>query len=294
MKPKPVNSTKIFRQIGLIASFGVGVYAAPSPSGAWGRVGHQTVAYIAQDRLTLNTRRAIQEILGSDQDLATVSTWADAIVRMRPETASWHFFNLNVRQSQGEYDIADVCKNHDCVVDQIEKDYGILGQRFASKREKREALKFLVHFVGDIHQPLHCADDKDRGGNEKWFRYYGPTGHSRRYTWVDLHGFWDNLIEPKAKENPRRLASQLEKEIAPKDEKEWAHGRPSDWAYESFLTAQTDIYKELPEGPLLEKNRWGKDLPGDYYSGRMRRIVDRQLEKAGIRLAYLLNGLFSK
>jgi hypothetical protein len=101
-------------------------------------------------------------------------------------------------------------------------------------------------------------------------------------------------LEQSAKENPRRLATQLEKEINPQDEKAWAQGKPSDWAYESFLIARNDIYKDLPEGPLSEKNRWGKDLPEDYYSGKMRLVVHRQLLKAGIRLAYLLNGLFSK
>ncbi len=271
---------------------GAGFYAFPLPLGAWGRVGHQTIAYIAQDHLTPAAQKAVREILGPDQDLASVSIWADAIVRMRPETAPWHFFNLNVRQSQGEYDIADVCRNHDCVVDQIEKDYGVLAQRFSPLREKREALKFLVHFVGDVHQPLHCADDNDRGGNEKWFRYHGPSGRSWHATWVNLHGFWDNLLEPKAKENSRRFAYWLEKKISSEDKKTWAQGKPSDWAYESFSIARDDIYNELPDGPLLEKNRWGQDLPEDYYSGKMRGIVDRQLEKAGIRLAYLLNNLF--
>ncbi|HJT23300.1 MAG TPA: S1/P1 nuclease [bacterium] len=293
MNPILLAFNRSFARLVLGTCVCAGFFAASSPSGAWGRVGHQTVAYIAQDQLTPQARKAVQDILGPGEDLASVSTWADTIVKSRPETAPWHFFNLDVRQSQGKYDIADVCKNHDCVVDQIEKDYGILGQRFASRREKREVLKFLVHFLGDIHQPLHCADDKDRGGNEKWFRYYGPSGHWRRYTWVNFHSFWDNLLEPKAKENPRRLASRLEKRISPQDEKSWAHGKALDWAYESFLIAQNDIYKGIPEGPLLEKNRWGKDLPEDYYSPRMRGIVDRQLEKAGVRLAFLLNTLFS-
>jgi hypothetical protein len=257
-------------------------------------VGHQTVAYIAQDYLSAPSQRAIAEILGPGEDLAGVSTWADAIVRTRPETAPWHFFNLDVRQDQSEYDISGVCPHHDCVVDQIEKDLGVLREPFSSLREKREALKFLVHFLGDIHQPLHCADDHDRGGNEKWFRYYGPTGRSRHYSWIEFHSFWDNLIEPTARENPRRLASRLEKEFSPEDAKNWAQGKAADWAYESFLIAQKDIYSELPEGPLLERNRWGKDLPEDYYSGKMRRIVEGQLEKAGIRLAYLLNAVFNE
>jgi nuclease S1 len=265
----------------------------PSFSSAWGHVGHETVAYIAQDHLSPKARRAVKDLLGGD-NLAWVSTWADSIVAFRPETAPWHYFNLNVRQDQGEYDIADVCRNHDCIVDQIKKDISILRQPFASRRDKTEALKFLVHFMGDIHQPLHCADDKDRGGNEKWFRYYGPDGHSARYTWINFHSFWDNLLEPKAKEDPRRLARRLEREISDGDEEKWAQGKPVDWAYESFLIAKNEIYKELPEGPLMQKNRWGNDLPEDYYSGKMRGIVDRQLEKAGIRLAYLLNDVFEK
>jgi hypothetical protein len=259
---------------------------------AWGAVGHKTVGYIAQDHLSPAARDYVRDLLGPEGDLASVSTWADSIITFRPETAPWHYFNLNVRQPQGEFDIQDVCRGHNCVVDQIQKDLWILREPFAPRREKREALKFLVHFVGDAHQPLHCGDDKDRGGNEKWFRYYGSRAGLKRFTWVNLHSFWDNLIETKAKENPRRLASRLESQIQPADKKEWTQGGPSDWAYESFLIAKNDIYGELPEGPLLEKNRWGKDLPEDYYSGKMRQIVDRQLEKAGIRLAYLLNGIF--
>ncbi len=289
-----VNFRKSFWQYGPIILLGAAAYAITIPSSAWGHVGHQVVATIAQDNLTSQARTMVEKILGPGEDLASVSTWADSVVKSRPETAPWHFFNLDVRQSQGEYDIADVCKDHGCVVDQIEKDCGILAQRFASRRDKREALKFLVHFLGDVHQPLHCADDKDRGGNEKWFRYYGPHGNSRHYTWVNFHSFWDNLLEVKAQENPQRLAARLEQGVSPQDVKAWAQGKPSDWAYESFRIAQNDIYKDLPEGPLMEKNRWGRDLPEDYYSPRMRAIVDRQLEKAGVRLAFLLNGLFSK
>jgi hypothetical protein len=221
-----------------------------------------------------------------------VATWADKIIRKRPETAPWHYLNLDVRQPENEFDLTYSCRNHNCVVDQIDKDLEILRKPFAARREKEEALKFIVHFVGDLHQPLHCVDDHDRGGNEKWFRYY-PRGPAGRYTWVELHGFWDNLIQPKARENPRQLANLLEKEISQSEEAQWARGTASDWAFDSFLIAQNDIYEELPEGPLLERNRWGKDLPEDYYSGKMRNLANRQLEKAGIRLAYLLNGIFS-
>ncbi len=266
------------------------VLSGPGSLLGWGAVGHQTVAWIAQDQLTAQARGEIQEILGRNDDLVSVSTWADTIVDRRPETAPWHYLNLDVRQPENEFDLSGSCRNHDCVVDQILKDLGILRMPFAPRWEKREALKFLVHFVGDLHQPLHCVDDHDRGGNEKWFRYR-PRGPFGRYTWINLHSFWDHLLETHTKENPARLAKKLENEIGQDEENDWARGKPADWAYESFLIAQGDIYSELPRGPV-PKGRWGKDLPKDYYSGKMRRIVERQLEKAGIRLAFLLNGLF--
>ncbi|HEY5038821.1 MAG TPA: S1/P1 nuclease, partial [bacterium] len=190
---------------------------------AWGAVGHQTVAYIAEDHLNPLSKAAVKEILGPNEDLASVSTWADSIVQTRKETAPWHYIDLNVRQDQNEFDEPDFCSHHDCVVDQIGLDLEVLTQPFASRREKQVALEFLVHFVGDLHQPLHCADDKDRGGNEKWFRFY-PRGESGRFVWMNLHSLWDDLIEEKTKEDPRVLATQLERDINTRDSKEWMKG----------------------------------------------------------------------
>lgn len=269
-------------------------FLAPQSLWAWGAVGHQTIALIAEDHLTPAAREAVGRILGPGGDLASVSAWADTIVEARPETAPWHYIQINVREVQNRYDLQDACRDHACVVDQVRKDLGILRQPLASGRDKREALEFLTHFVGDLHQPLHCAEDGDRGGNEKWLRYYGSRGASRRFTWVNLHRFWDNLLEPEAKADPRRLATLLEGKISARDQAQWGQGGPADWAYESYWIARKDIYSELPEGPLPERTRWGLDLPADYYSGKMWGIAEGQLEKAGIRLAYLLNGLFDK
>ncbi len=264
----------------------------PSFLWAWGAVGHKTVAYIAQDRLTPEAKKAIRRLLGPGQNLVSVCTWADTVAHTnRTETAPWHYIQVNVREEQNSYDLADVCRDHQCVVDQIERDEKVLRDKWASPSAKREALKFLVHFVGDVHQPLHCAEDNDRGGNEKWFRYYGSK-RGGRYIWVNLHSFWDNLLEVHAKESPRKLSLQLEQSITPDEASAWQTDSPKDWAYESFRVARDNIYSELPSGPLLEKNRWGRDLPEDYYGGAMRQIVNERLEKAGVRLAYVLNQIF--
>lgn len=126
---------------------------APGNLLGWGAVGHETVAFIAQDRLTPQARDEVRNILGSNENLASVSTWADSIVENRPETAPWHYLNLDVRQLQNVFDLSGSCKNHDCVVDQILKDLGILRKPFAPRKEKREALKFLVHFLGIYTSP---------------------------------------------------------------------------------------------------------------------------------------------
>jgi hypothetical protein len=141
-----------------------------------------------------------------------------------------------------------------------------------------------------LHQPLHCADDNDRVGNEKWFNLPGGKGRAG-HAWVSLHVYWDDLFQVPQTQSPRVLAGRLEAEMDPGDETHWAGGTPSDWAYESYLIAQKDIYGELRSGPL-PKNRWGRDLPGDYTNGKMQKIMERQLQKAGVRLAFLLNDVF--
>jgi hypothetical protein len=256
-------------------------------------VGHKTIALIAQDRLTPEARRQVRRLLGPGQNLASVSTWADQIDHTtRPETGPWHYIQVNVRQDQSRYSLEDACRDHQCVVDQIEKDEAILRDSGASFEAKREALKFLVHFVGDIHQPLHCAEDNDRGGNEKWFRYYPAGNGVGRYTWVNLHSFWDNLLEVHAKEKPRQLTARLEQNFTEQQAMDWQKGRAKDWAFESYGIARDAIYSDLPSGPLQKSYRWGHDLPDTYYNDTMRQVVDRRLEAAGVRLAWVLNQIF--
>ncbi|HVM32025.1 MAG TPA: S1/P1 nuclease [bacterium] len=253
-------------------------------------MGHETVAYIAQDHLTPQAARAVRQLLGPGEDLAAVSNWADSIVQIRPETANWHHLDLDVRKNLTLADLADYCPRGDCVVGQIERDLAVLRNPRDGPDQKREALKFLVHFVGDLHQPLHCANDNDRGGNEKYLILHASfwPRHSR---WVRLHGYWDHLLEEKTREVPRDLATRLEARVTPGDLARWQGGSVEAWAFESYLIAKDDIYAELPEGPM--RGGWeGVRPPADYRNGALRLIVDRQLEKAGFRLAWLLNQTF--
>ena len=272
--------------------WGIALAALGNISGqAFGPVGHEVVAYIAEDKLEPGTLQKINEILFKDEDLVTVANWADVVrVTSRPETAPWHFIDIEDRQPETEADEANFCTNQNCVVEQINLDIKILKDTSQPRPKRNEALKFLVHFVGDVHQPLHCADDTDRGGNDKVVIFKAPGTHSRKGTKLKLHALWDHLIETKTIEDARELATQLESEISSQDEADWAKGEAKDWAWESFTIAHDDIYSEFEAGKTSSN---GVALPNDYYTGKMRNIIERQLEKAGIRLAHVLNEIFA-
>ena len=139
------------------------------PALAWGYEGHRIVAEIAEQYLEPLTVRQVRELLALENatTLAEVSTWADEIRPRRPETAPWHFVDIPVHPAPGTsaaYDAARDCPRGDCVVAAIERFAAVLRDKDAAPRRRLEALKWVVHFVADIHQPLHCADDNDRGG----------------------------------------------------------------------------------------------------------------------------------
>jgi len=269
--------------------------AAVETSHAWGPVGHETVALIAESYLSPAAKEKIASILGPNAGMADVSNWADSMRMFRPYTAPWHFIDLEVRQTLTEEDELRFCAKGDCVVDQIGQDIAVLKNPTADLERKQEALKFLIHFVGDVHQPLHCADDHDRGGNEKIVRYWDPSkrslegGHGKGEK-IKLHAFWDRLLEIHTGEDPGILAAVLGGEITSAKRKRWSSGNAADWAWESYGIAKTEIFSEFSPGPTSDPN--GVPLPEDYYGVKMKKIMDLQLEKAGVRLAYVLEDVF--
>ncbi len=257
---------------------------------SWGPVGHETVGYIAEDNLTSTAKLRIHKLLGSDSSLASLANWADQIRGSRPSTAHWHFIDIEDRQILRKKDESSFCIHGDCVVDQITKDIRTLKDSTVTDSIKVEALRYLVHFMGDIHQPLHCADDSDRGGNDKIVRFKPPADSTTSGRKIKLHALWDDLIETKATDDPRALATTLENSISDKQKMKWGSGSPADWAWESYLIAKADIYSKFSPGKTSDSN--GVALSQDYYAPKMRNIVNSQLSKAGIRLAFVLDGIF--
>ena len=141
----------------------VAILWQPTQAFAWGAEGHRSVAAIAADGLTLAARRQVEELPGGDPSVAMMeaSTWADEIRMKRPRTAPWHFVDVPI--GSAGYDPQRDCRNDDCVVAQIDRDEKIIADRQLSLPVRTEALRFLIHFVGDLHQPLHAADNHDHG-----------------------------------------------------------------------------------------------------------------------------------
>ena len=247
------------------------IAAAPSSALAWGSEGHRIIAEIAEQYLQPETARQVRDLLAIENDtsLADVATWADQIRRQRSETAPWHFVDIPI--SAPAYDPARDCPRGDCVVAKIEQLTTTLGDRAAAPRDRLEALKFVVHFVGDIHQPLHASDNNDRGGNGVRVEFMG-----RR---TNLHAVWDTgILAPAVNGDERAYALDLAKQITPADVSAWQTGTPEQWANESHAIAVKVIYGELWHRGTLPASYEGAALP----------IVNVQLEKAGLRLAAVL------
>jgi len=255
---------------------------SPAVAWAWGNEGHETVAAIAAVRLTPAAAAEVIALLEDEPLPAMVaaSTWADRVRSFRPETSPWHFVDIPL--GSGGYDAARDCRNHDCVVDQITLAVQRVSNRALLAPVRAEALKFLIHFVGDVHQPLHAADNGDRGGNGVFVVLGGRV--------LKLHHVWDTEVVDALSTDRANLADIIGPGISQADLTTWAAGTPADWANESFALAGSLIYTKLG---ITGPNTRGTPLivPASYLDD-VGPIVETQLRKAGVRLAWLLNGAF--
>jgi S1/P1 Nuclease len=278
--------------------------AQPHAAFAWGDDGHKVVALIAQSFLQPDVRNRVTALLAADtddltaHDIASAATWADKFrdanfEGSRAKTRQWHFTDIEITAP----DLRNACFNHpalpsgtvasngpaaDCVVDKIDQFAAELADSKTDAEEQIVALKFLLHFVGDLHQPLHSSDDNDRGGNAKKVSANGLKAGN-------LHHYWDtefvNLLETDAKS----IASDLIGHISKEQERKWQAGSPSDWAVETFEVAKADAYGLLPE----PSGRGTYQLTDEYITTATDDVA-HQLSKAGVRLAFVLNKALRK
>jgi hypothetical protein len=249
----------------------VGLLLASVPALAWGAEGHEVAADIALRELRPMARAQVAHLLGSDAMLVQQSNWADEIKDQRPDTAPWHFVDIPLA-ARGFVPRRD-CARGDCVVAQIEADLQALRNRRLGDRSRAQALLFLIHFVADVHQPLHAQDNDDKGGNAVRVE----IGRER----ANLHRVWDVDVVEAMGFDPDAVAAGIESGITPQQHQAWSRGSPADWANEAHAIARDQIYPPLHGAREIR-------LPRDY-AWRDASVARMQLAKAGVRLAWLLN-----
>jgi hypothetical protein len=242
---------------------------------SWGVIGHRTVGMIAQKHLTDKAKAAVKELLG-DTSLADVSTWADE-VRSKPayeQTAPWHDLYVPLGLNYNEF--VNNVKNitQDNVYSALQKNEAILLDKNTTRIQKKEALKFVVHFVGDLHQPLHVGRFEDDGGTDIKVNIDGKT--------QSLHHVWDTYLLERQGLGYEQLAEKYDDATA-RQIKEWQSDSLMQWLWESYQIS-TRIYANIDTMKI-------RSLDSVYYKSNIG-IVNERLEKAGIRLAGVLNKLF--
>jgi hypothetical protein len=315
--------------IGLYCAAIVYILTLPSPVRAWGCRGHQIVALLAEKHLTPHALAMVNEILraspidpnlsryckdGGTDAMADASTWPDDIRPLRPETAPWHYIDIPLGTTRRE--VAKYCDAQEhCVTWAISDELKTLRSADADPQKRADVLRFLIHFVADLHQPLHAVSNNDLGGNcvpVAFFDEQPQLGNPQLEIYApNLHGVWDTSILEKATAGitADQVASELDESFRKKIRR-WQRGSPDidSWAWESHQLAAKYVYAKLPARVPVESPVTVKSCADDNnISARMRKLNERleepyqrgavpiireRLAQAGARLALLLNQLW--
>jgi S1/P1 Nuclease. len=341
------SSGRLTKAMACLSTFVCLTTMMPGQAMAWSRDGHQITALIAYLLLTPRAQKNVLAVLQGKKIIA-VSTWPDDIKRAgkgcvtpgvpgcspeyRPETNQWHFVDIPFEQDKFDPQ-ADYCRSTrygDCIIPAIEDFRDILNKStkraFAAngdeqKRKLHDALSFIVHFLGDLHQPLHCAErNHDAGGNLVLVTWEGEPKYEYDPVW-NLHSVWDSvLVERNIMLMPadkRTIAfyakslfdklSQSERDYAQLKSSSIESGRAENviaWAESSHALAKSGAY-HLPSKTvktstrgLQKKNPQGQPLDivvldEKYFTDNMP-VVENQLQLGGVRLARILNEIYDK
>lgn len=235
----------------------------------WSKTGHRVVGDVAQDYLSRKARKAIDALLDG-QNLAAVSNFADEIKadRKYSEYSAWHYVNF---PADKEYRDVEPSEYGDLVIG-INKCIEILTSQESSKEDKAFYLKFLVHLIGDLHQPMHIGRLEDKGGNDIQLQWFGRGSN--------LHRVWDSNMIDDYGMSFTELSNSLPK-LTKQQVKQIQQGDIYDWIEET-QEITNEVYDSVAVGEKL----------GYQYSYRWWGTVENQLLKGGIRLAAVLNDIF--
>jgi len=242
---------------------------------AWGLTGHRVIAEIAQHHLSSKAERKIKKLL-ENQKLAYYANWPDFIksdtTGVWKETSSWHYVNINPQKDFQQFKDSLEAQKAPNLYTQIKNLAKKIKDKNTSESDKKNSLIFLVHLMGDLHQPLHVGRYEDLGGNKINLTYFGQN--------TNLHSLWDTKMVEDRKYSYTEFANLLD--IKPKDEvKTIQGGALQDWLYDSQKIANS-IYFHTPKDSKLSYD----------YNYRFESTVERQLLYGGLRLAKVLNDVF--
>lgn len=241
---------------------------------SWGSIGHRTVGQIAENHLSPKAKEAIKELIGKES-LADVANWADEI-RSQPNfknTAPWHYVNLpgglNFEQFATAIKTMPPDNGYKAM---LECERELLDPR-KTKSQKAMALKYFVHFVGDLHQPMHVSHAEDKGGNAIPVNFLNSSSDN-------LHSLWDSGLIEHQNLSYKQMAINYDT-ATPEQIAKWQSDDPLIWLWESYQVSSI-LYTEV-----AENNKLGEDYYNDHIP-----VIQKQIEKAGIRLAGELNAIF--
>jgi hypothetical protein len=244
---------------------------------SWGVIGHRAVGKIAENHLNPKATAALRDLLG-DQRLADVSTWPDEILR-QPEyrfTGPWHYLNVPLGLDYDAFRKQVEGMEKENVYKALLEQEHLLGDPSTPRDKRVEALKFVVHFVGDLHQPMHISREEDRGGNTIQLSYEDKG--------TNLHSLWDTKLLEHLGLTYEQLAEKCD-QASPEQVRQWQRDPLIKWLWESYqissrLYAEVDVMKS-------------RSIDDSYYQAHIG-IIQQRIEQAGVRLAGVLNELLGK
>lgn len=293
----------------------------PTAALAWGCKGHQTVALIAEKHLTRETRQWVLKVLSENpidpalkrycgeavrDAIADAATWADD-VRGERKNGPWHYIDIPRGSKRGP--LEPYCGEEGCVTKALSEQLARLKDKNADAAKRADALRYVIHFVGDLHQPLHTITNSDEGGNCVPLKYLRRNPHQRFHSFSpNLHSIWDTAIPERDAEgaDSAEYAETLDA-LFSADIEGWQKAgiHVDDWVWEGYDFAESVTYGDLTPKIAIEPNvavhgctddnNIGermlqlKIVAGEAYQEKAAPVAERRIAEGGVRLAMILN-----
>ena len=268
------------------------LFLAATPAAAWWEYGHYTVGRIGYMEAAPATQAAVRRLIASSRLLETptcpirsiedASYWPDCVKGLGERfsyASSWHYQNVDICKP---FDLKAACRDGNCVSAQIERNLKLLADKKLPARERVMALAFLVHFVGDLHMPLHAGDKGDLGGNRFPVTYGVIAGRT------NLHGTWDGWIAERGISQPPGGPAGVLGAYSAADRIAMRDGTVEDWSRESWETSRELAYGSVmadPCGPVPAE----RPVIDEATTRKLAPIARKQIARGGLRLARLLD-----